>query len=205
MPSLPTSSTDALREPVLAILRKSDLASISAKRVRLSLSELQDPQNPSERLLARLQVDLSDKEQKKDVDELIRSCFDDVRSKDASAPSSANNTPKLALPGIGGVPGSNTSSDALGQSSPSQKAAPKRSRGQEDVISDEEVDADPAKIKKKAVSAEQSKQTKQPKKKRKSAKTENGEKAPPNPNNPFNRPVVLSEEMSKVCGAKEVR
>lgn len=113
-------------------------------------------------------------------------------------------TPKLALPGMGGVRG--TQSDAWpsssANSSSSTPISKKRSRAVEDVDSEEEnVDRETIK----SIAAKQAKA--KPAKKRKAKVNDDGtekEKRPPNPNNPFNRPVILSDEMSQVCGAKEV-
>lgn len=239
MPVLQPATLDAIRDPVIDILRRSDLASISAKKVRLALADLNDPRYPEHKLLSRLQVNLGDKEQKKDVDELIRQCFDIVNGGNGAAsyappppssgssfanggPPTSSGTPRLALPGSGGIPGSHSQPDARSRPtssapSPAPKAqarsasagggggsggSSKRGRKQ-DVFSDEEEEIDTAKVRSKAKSAASSK----PKKKRKSAAAngdDGAEKAPPNPNNPFNKPVVLSDAMSRICGGKEV-
>ncbi|MCO5549659.1 hypothetical protein L7F22_003132 [Adiantum nelumboides] len=232
MPSISPENLASLKEPILGILRTSDLGSVSAKKVRQALAQLNDPKNPNEKLLARLHIQVEDKEQKKQIDELIKVCFDTINApppapapatglalpvgnghsngySPASAPNSgASPAPRLALPGMGGIPGSHA---APAPSTPSSDIKPrpsnsastskvqsggKRSRKAEDTISDDEEDADVETIKKMA--------SKKGTKKRKSIKSEDGEKKPPNPNNPFNRPVVLSEEMGRVCGGREM-
>ncbi|PWN35692.1 SWIB-domain-containing protein [Meira miltonrushii] len=231
MPAISPDNLALLKEPILSILRGSDLSLISAKKVRQALEQLNDPKNPNEKLLARLQIQLEEKEHKKQVDELIKVCFDTINNpapaptpatglalpvgnghsngySSASAPNSgASSAPRLALPGMGGIPGSLAAPSApvvkteprSSSSMSTSKAAPsggKRSRKAEDTISDEEEDADVETIKKMA--------SKKTTKKRKSIKNEDGEKKPPNPNNPFNRPVILSEEMGRVCGGREM-
>lgn len=120
-------------------------------------------------------------------------------------------TPKLALPGMGGVPGSlsdvRPTSSAAPPSSSSSSAVPivkKRSRVGADAVDSEEEDVDPETIRNIAKKAKAKPAAKRKKSKFNDDGTEK-EKKPPNPNNPFNRPLILSDEMSHVCGGKEVR
>lgn len=234
MPAISPDNLASLKEPILTILRGSDLSLVSAKKVRQALAQLNDPKNPNEKLLTRLQINLEEKEHKKQIDGLIKICFDTIsqpapapppalptglalpvgngHSSNGYSPASAPNSgaspaPRLALPGMGGVPGSHAAPSVpapstqphSSSSTSTSKPAPsggKRSRKVEDTISDDEEDADVETIKKMA--------SKKGTKKRKSIKSEDGEKKPPNPNNPFNRPVILSEEMGRVCGGREM-
>lgn len=215
----------------MSILRKSDLTSISAKKVRTALVNTpadamqgdvgSDVAGP--RLLPRLGIDITDKSHKEAVDELVKACFDEINGanpapttslKDLSYGTngdgdrhsngaSAAATPKLALPGMGGVRGSHTDpKPSAAAPSSSQSSGKKRSRKDDDQVISDEEDADAETISKVAKKSK-AKATK----KKKSAKTGadgEKEKRAPNPNNPFNKPVVLSDDMSQVCGAKEV-
>jgi upstream activation factor subunit UAF30 len=219
MPAISAKTLDALRGPILSILRKSDLASISAKKVRTALVKTpadamqgdvgSDVSGP--RLLPRLGVDIEDKVHKKAIDNLIRQCFDTISEESQARPSSVtqtNGTPKLALPGMGGVPGSLSTSnnDTAPPSSAASSSAPlkKRPRADDDGVNSSEEDADAETISKIAKKSKANAKVAPKKKKTKSADAGDKEKKPPNPNNPFNRPVILSDEMSKVCGGKEV-
>lgn len=234
MPSISSKTIDALRGPVLSILRKSDLASISAKKVRIAL--MNTPADAMQgdvgsnvsgpRLLHRLGVDLENKSHKKAIDELIRECFNIVNKEQEEGEESSKFTtnttptngagtqPKLALPGMGGIPGSHSTSARPSNSAASSQAPPssaasssaplkKRARTDEDEVNSEEEDADAETISK---IAKKSKVKAPAKRKKAKSSAEDGEKEkkPPNPNNPFNKPVILSEEMSQICGGKEV-
>jgi hypothetical protein len=82
--SLSPMALSALRGPILSILRKSDLSSISAKQVRMALINTpadamqgdvgSDVAGP--RLLPRLGVNIEEKAHKKAVDGIIKECFD---------------------------------------------------------------------------------------------------------------------------------
>jgi hypothetical protein len=86
MPSLSPTALQALRGPILSILRKSDLKSVSVKQVRLALINTpadamqgdvgSDVAGP--RLLPRLGINVEDKAHKKAVDEMIKECYDTV-------------------------------------------------------------------------------------------------------------------------------
>lgn len=232
-PSISTATVEPLRQPILNILRTSDLSVISAKKVRVALQQVTDARDPSRKLIDTLGVQLDVKEHKGVVDTLIRECFDQVNSDvpattshagqsghsknggvhhNGSSTSSggAPSAPKIALPGMGGVPGSHVASaNSTSSSSNSIKTTTtssvptgvKRKPKNDDIVSEDEDD-DIEAVKRKAVAAKKSTNT--VKKKRKAATDANGEKKPPNPNNPFNKPVILSAEMSKLCGASEV-
>jgi upstream activation factor subunit UAF30 len=172
-----------------------------------------------------LGVQLDDKEHKSHVDALIRECFDKLNGVDEAQPSQVGNgsvtqnvssngasaaaqapAPKIALPGMGGVPGSHVASAPKSSTNDIKPTIPsasgvKRKPKNDDIVSEDE-DGDIEAVKRKAVAAK--KTTTSVKKKRKTSTTADGVKKPPNPNNPFNKPVVLSAEMSRLCGAPEV-
>ncbi|UZJ51669.1 hypothetical protein CBS101457_000989 [Exobasidium rhododendri] len=213
MPAISSKTLDVLRGPILSILRKSDLTSISAKKVRNAL--INTPADAMQgdvgsgvdgpRLLPRLGVDIEDKSHKKAIDELIRQCFDIVNEDTATKPANAtqiNGTPKLALPGMGGVPGSHSNTAPSSSAASSSAPLKKRARAEDDEVISEEEDADAETISKIAKSSK----AKAPAKKKRTKSTDTGdkEKKPPNPNNPFNRPVILSTELSQICGGNEM-
>ncbi|PWN94374.1 SWIB-domain-containing protein [Acaromyces ingoldii] len=235
--SLSAASLESLREPILRILRSSDLASISAKKVRTALEEREGA------LMRRIGFQPASKEHKSAVDGVTKRCFDVISADGGSSqasvkaeegdvkPRSATSAGGgggggggggLALPGLGGVPGSHSTPSSSGTATgngggarlPPQPRPPsvgsssaangaKKKRRADDVVSSEEEDAESA-----AAAARRSKSSKSSgataagtaKKKKKKAKgADDGEKKAPNPNNPFNRPLRLSKELSQVC------
>lgn len=93
MASIPPKALSALRGPILSILRKSDLSSISAKQVRVALANTpadamqgdvgSDVAGP--RLLPRLGINIDEKAHKKAIDGLIKECFDTINEEIANA------------------------------------------------------------------------------------------------------------------------
>ncbi len=186
-----------LRPAIIQILNNADLSSISAKKVRAQLAQL-----PPNALPAALDLSAS----KKQVDEVIRDCFDQI-SKGMPAPPQAPNSYNggssappsggLALPGLGGVRGGHAAAPSSTSSAASKptpaKAAPAKSAP---ASNGTKAKAEP-KPKKKAA------------KKRAAADDEDDDeprkKRAANPNNPFNRPLILSPGLAEVCGGNEVR
>lgn len=184
-----------LRPAIIQILNNADLSSISAKKVRAQLAQL-----PPNALPPTLDLSAS----KKQVDEVIRDCFDQI-SKGMPAPpqapqsynggSSAPPSGGLALPGLGGVRGGHAAPSST--SSTSSKPAPAKSA--------------PAKA---APASNGTKPKAEPKPKKKATKKravadeddddEPRKKRAANPNNPFNRPLILSPKLADVCGGNEV-
>lgn len=177
-----------LRPAIIQILNNADLSSISAKKVRGQLAQLPPHALPSS-------LDLS--ASKKQVDEVIRDCFDQI-SKGMPAPpqppssynggSSAPVSGGLALPGLGGVRGSHapvSGASSTASSKPAAKAAP-ASNGKP------KAEVKPKKKAKKRAATEEDEDD-EPRKKRAA-----------NPNNPFNRPLILSPKMAEVCGGTEM-
>lgn len=188
-----------LRPAIIQILNNADLSSISAKKVRAQLAQL-----PPNALPPTLDLSAS----KKQVDEVIRDCFDQI-SKGMPAPpqpptayNGASSAPPpsggLALPGLGGVRGGHTAAPtSVASSTTSSKPAPAKSTPAKAPASNG--------TKPKA----ESKPKKKPAKKRAAADDDDDDeprkKRAANPNNPFNRPLILSPKMADVCGGNEVR
>ena len=194
---LDPATVAVLRPAIIQILNSADLSSISAKKVRAQLAQL-----PSHALPPSLDLSAS----KKQVDEVIRDCFDQI-SKGMPAPpqpthsyngaASAPPSRGLALPGLGGVRGGHTAAPTSASSAPS-KPAPAKS----------------ASAKSAPASNGSTKPKAEPKPKKKAAKKravaededddEPRKKRAANPNNPFNRPLILSPKLAEVCGGDEV-
>ncbi|SPO22281.1 related to UAF30 - subunit of upstream activation factor of RNA polymerase I [Ustilago trichophora] len=185
-----------LRPSIIQILNNADLSSISAKKVRAQLAQL-----PPHALPPTLDLSAS----KKQVDEVIRDCFDQI-SKNMPAPpqppssynaASAPPSGGLALPGLGGIRGGHTAPPSSTSSNPSKPAPPPKST--------------PAKP---APASNGTKPKAEPKPKKKATKKravaddddddEPRKKRAANPNNPFNRPLVLSPKLAEVCGGNEM-
>nr|CDI52290.1 swib mdm2 domain-containing protein [Melanopsichium pennsylvanicum 4] len=190
---LDPATVAVLRPAIIQILNNADLSSISAKKVRAQLAQL-----PPHALPPTLDLSAS----KKQVDEVIRDCFDHI-SKGMPAPphpptsyngaSSAPPSGGLALPGLGGVRGghiaapTSASSTTSSSKTASAKAAP--------ASNGTKIKPEP-KPKKKAAkkrAATDEDDDDEPRKKRAA-----------NPNNPFNRPLVLSPKLAEVCGGNEM-
>lgn len=201
--------------------------------------------------MRRIGFQPASKEHKSAVDGVTKRCFDvisaeggsggggggsqasvkaeegDVKPRSATSAGGGGGGGGLALPGLGGVPGSHSTPSSSGTATgngggarlPPQPRPPsvgsssaangaKKKRRADDVVSSEEEDAESA-----AAAARRSKSSKNSgataaataKKKKKKAKgAEDGEKKAPNPNNPFNRPLRLSKELSQVCQGEVV-
>lgn len=184
-----------LRPAIIQILNNADLSSISAKKVRAQLAQL-----PPHALPSALDLSAS----KKQVDEVIRDCFDQISKGMPTPPqapvsyngsSSAPPSGGLALPGLGGVRGGHAAAPTSASSA--VKPAPAKST--------------PAKA---APASNGTKPKADPKPKKKATKKravaddddddEPRKKRAANPNNPFNRPLILSPKMAEVCGGNEV-
>ncbi|KAJ9477327.1 Upstream activation factor subunit UAF30 [Pseudozyma hubeiensis] len=186
-----------LRPAIIQILNNADLSSISAKKVRAQLAQL-----PPHALPPSLDLSAS----KKQVDEVIRDCFDHI-SKGMPAPPQAQHSYNgaspappsggLALPGMGGVRGGHTTAPTSTSSTTSKPAPPK-----------------PAAAKSAPSSNGSTKPKAEPKPKKKATKKravaddddddEPRKKRVVNPNNPFNRPLILSPKLADVCGGDEM-
>lgn len=189
---LPPSVVDVLRPAIIQILENADLSSISAKRVRGQLAQL-----PAGTLPESLDLSAS----KKQVDEVIRDCFDQI-SKSMPAPpqaassrnggSSAPPSGGIALPGLGGVRGSHNTAQSSASPAPIKAGSTKTLNGSSTKV---KQDVKPKKkpAKKRPAPTDDDDNDDEPKKKRAA-----------NPNNPFNRPLVLSPLLAEVCGGPEV-
>ncbi|SOV02558.1 related to UAF30 - subunit of upstream activation factor of RNA polymerase I [Ustilago sp. UG-2017a] len=181
-----------LRPAIIQILNRADLSSISAKKVRAQLALL-----PPNALPSALDLSAS----KKQVDQVIRDCFDQI-SKGMPPPpqsptsyngaSSAPPSGGLALPGLGGVRGGHTATPTTAASSTtSSKPAPAKAP----ISNGTKPKAEP-------------KPKKKPAKKRAATEEQDDDEPPKkraaNPNNPFNRPLILSPKMAQVCGGNEM-
>lgn len=194
-----------LRPQIIQILNNADLSSISAKKVRISLAQLPPGSLPPS-------LDLS--ASKKQVDLVIRDCFDQIsksmparpqphnttnNGNNGNAPGSAPPSGGLALPGLGGVRGGHTTPQPSAPSSASSKRVAESANGSGSGSTSKPKAVEPAKPKKKAApkkraSTQSDDDDDQPKKKR-----------AVNPNNPFNRPLILAPKLAEVCGGNEVR
>ncbi|SPC60611.1 related to UAF30 - subunit of upstream activation factor of RNA polymerase I [Ustilago sp. UG-2017b] len=181
-----------LRPAIIQILNRADLSSISAKKVRAQLAQL-----PPNALPSALDLSAS----KKQVDQVIRDCFDQI-SKGMPPPpqsptsyngaSSAPPSGGLALPGLGGVRGGHTATPTTAASSTtSSKPAPAKAPTSNGTKPKAEPKPKKKPAKKRAATEEQDDD--EPPKKRAA-----------NPNNPFNRPLILSPKMAQVCGGNEM-
>lgn len=113
-----------LRERIFDVLKDADLSVISAKKIRIALSELPDGSLPSG-------VDLV--EHKKAIDAEIRHCYDEVTKK--GAPKSSSGDKKITLPGTGGVPGdvsAPSKSKRKAEPAATKKAPKKRTKASEE-------------------------------------------------------------------------
>lgn len=115
---LDPSAVPVLRERIFDVLKDADLSVISAKKIRIALSELPEGSLPEG-------VDLVD--HKKSIDEVIRGCYDEVTKK--GVPEN-----KITLPGAGGVPGdaSKERSQKRKTTEAPKKTTKKRSKENED-------------------------------------------------------------------------
>ncbi|WFD29371.1 CCAAT- binding transcription factor component [Malassezia sp. CBS 17886] len=121
-----------LRERIFEVLKDADLSIVSAKKIRAALAEMPDGALPAG-------LDLV--EQKKDVDAVIRSCYDEVTAKR-----------KLQLPGKQGADGGGDSGEAPPALPPSSTKAPaKRSKAPAKKRAADAKDGEPKK--KRAASA----------------------------------------------------
>lgn len=113
-----------LRERIFDVLKDADLSVISAKKIRIALSELPDGSLPSG-------VDLV--EHKKAIDAEIRHCYDEVTKK--GAPKSSSGDKKITLPGTGGVPGDESAPSKTkrkAEPAATKKAPKKRTKASEE-------------------------------------------------------------------------
>ncbi|KAN0060896.1 hypothetical protein ACQY0O_006630 [Thecaphora frezii] len=198
MSQLDPATVAALRPAIIQILEQADLASISAKKVRIGLSQL-----PPGRLPPTLDLAAS----KKQIDEVIRDCFDHMSKAMAAPPQPEYQPPSappsggLALPGLGGVRGGHTTPSSSQSSAPVPKSTTASSAASNGAATKPKAPAkaaEPAKPKKKATKKRAASEVvdedeESAKKKRAS-----------NPNNPFNRPLILAPKLAEVCGGNEV-
>ncbi|CBQ70804.1 conserved hypothetical protein [Sporisorium reilianum SRZ2] len=193
---LDPATVAVLRPAIIQILNSADLSSISAKKVRAQLAQL-----PPHALPPTLDLSAS----KKQVDEVIRDCFDHI-SKGMPAPpqaphsyngaSSAPPSGGLALPGLGGVRGGHTPAPTSASSTASKPAPAKSASAKSAPASNGTKPKAEPKPKKKAPkkrAATEEDDDEEPRKKRAA-----------NPNNPFNRPLILSPKLADVCGGNEM-
>lgn len=185
-----------LRPAIIQILNNADLSSVSAKKVRAQLAQL-----PPHALPPTLDLSAS----KKQVDEVIRDCFDQISKGMPTPPqathsyngaSSAPPSSGLALPGLGGVRGGHTPAPSSTSSATAKPAPAKSAPAKSSASNGSKPKAEP-KPKKKAAkkrAAADDDDEDEPRKKRAA-----------NPNNPFNRPLILSPKLAEVCGGDEVR
>lgn len=203
--ALDPATVAILRPAIIQILNNADLSSISAKKVRAQLAQL-----PPHVLPPSLDLSAS----KKQVDEVIRDCFDHI-SKGLPAPpqsqhsyngtASAPPSSGLALPGMGGVRGGHaltptTTTTTTTSSSSSSSAASKPNAKAANTKSTPASNGTKSKP--------EPKPKKKPAKKR-AVPEEDDDNEPPkkraaNPNNPFNRPLILSPKLADVCGGTEM-
>ncbi|PWN95787.1 SWIB-domain-containing protein [Tilletiopsis washingtonensis] len=228
-----TPSCASLRQPILAILRASDLSSISAKKVRTELA--------AQAHLTRLGLDVSNKAHKAAIDEEIRASFAQLDAENvargaapiapAAPPPAAAAPPRppgIALPGNGvrgiALPGAGVRGDssapppdnkdaemakALQAQFNADAAAGPSTRGAANGSKKRKKTASTSKKDDIISSDEEVGGTPSGSRKKKAAsskkkKTTNGEEKPKNPNNPFNRPVLLSSAMAEICGGDQM-
>jgi upstream activation factor subunit UAF30 len=228
-----TPSCASLRQPILAILRASDLSSISAKKVRTELA--------AQAHLTRLGLDVSNKAHKAAIDEEIRASFAQLDAENvargaapiapAAPPPAAAAPPRppgIALPGNGvrgiALPGAGVRGDssapppdnkdaemakALQAQFNADAAAGPSTRGAANGSKKRKKTASTSKKDDIISSDEEVGGTPSGSRRKKAAsskkkKTTNGEEKPKNPNNPFNRPVLLSPAMAEICGGDQV-
>ncbi|KIS71502.1 uncharacterized protein UMAG_15039 [Mycosarcoma maydis] len=174
--ALDPATVAILRPAIIQILNNADLSSISAKKVRAQLAQL-----PPHVLPPSLDLSAS----KKQVDEVIRDCFDHI-SKGLPAPpqsqhsyngtASAPPRRKLARNAVPpNAKAANTKSTPASNGTKSKpEPKPKKKPAKKRAVPEEDDDNEPPK------------------------------KRAANPNNPFNRPLILSPKLADVCGGTEM-
>ncbi|EPQ28184.1 uncharacterized protein PFL1_04013 [Pseudozyma flocculosa PF-1] len=200
MSQLDPQTVAVLRPAIIQILEHADLSSISAKKVRVGLSQL-----PPGRLPPNLDLAAS----KKQIDEVIRDCFDQMSKSVAPPPQPESKPPSappsggLALPGLGGVRGGHTTPSS------SQGAAPAVKKEAAAAPAASTANGTKTKAAPKAAAEPAAKPKKKATKKRAASEVLDEEEAAKkkraaNPNNPFNRPLILAPKLAEVCGGNEM-